>query len=142
MASLNEVKLIGDLTRDPELKKTNGGRDVCSFSIATNRSYTDKQGKKNDEPEYHNIVAWGKLAEICGKYLVKGKQVYIGGRIKTRSWETDSGEKKYRTEIIAEDMLMLGGARGGENKPREENSTHGEGDEEINDGVRMEDIPF
>lgn len=142
MASLNEVKLIGNLTRDPELKKTNGGQDVCSFSIATNRSYTDKQGKKNDEPEYHNIVAWGKLAEICGKYLVKGKQVYIGGRIKTRSWETDSGEKKYRTEIIAEDMLMLGGARGGENKPREENSTHGEGDEEINDGVRMEDIPF
>lgn len=142
MASLNEVKLIGNLTRDPELKKTNGGQDVCSFSIATNRSYTDTQGTKHDDPDYHNIVAWGKLAEICGKYLVKGKQVYIGGRIKTRSWETDSGEKKYRTEIIAEDMLMLGGARGGENKPREENSTHGEGDEEINDGVRMEDIPF
>jgi single-strand DNA-binding protein len=142
--SLNEAKLIGNLTRDPEVRQTNGGQTVCSFSMATNRSYTDKQGTKHDEPEYHNIVAWGKLAEICGKYLVKGKKVYVCGRIQTRSYEDKDGVKKYRTEIICEDMIMLSmnsdDRRTGSG--RDESDQGGGYDEPSTDEIKPEDIPF
>jgi single-strand DNA-binding protein len=108
--SLNKVQLIGNLTRDPELRYTPQGTPVCSFGIATSRSWAPGEGKeRQEEVEYHNIVAWSKLAEICGEYLTKGKKVYIEGRLKTSSWETPEGEKKYKTEIIAEDMMMLDG---------------------------------
>lgn len=105
--SLNKAMLIGNLTRDPELKKTTSGQSVCSFSIATNRVYTDASGQKKDQPDYHNIVAWGKLGEICGQYLVKGKKVYIDGRMQTRDWDGQDGVKRYRTEVVAENMIML-----------------------------------
>jgi single-strand DNA-binding protein len=110
--SLNKAMIIGNLTRDPELKKTTSGQSVCSFSIATNRVYTDASGQKKDQPDYHNIVAWGKLGEICGQYLVKGKKVYVDGRMQTRDWDGQDGVKRYRTEIVAENMIMLdrGGA--------------------------------
>ncbi|MCR4311685.1 MAG: single-stranded DNA-binding protein [Candidatus Uhrbacteria bacterium] len=106
-ASLNKAMLIGNLTRDPELRKTTSGQSVTSFSIATNRVYKDASGVKKESADYHNIVAWGRLAEICAQYLTKGKKVYIDGRIQTRDWEGQDGQKKYRTEIIAENMIML-----------------------------------
>lgn len=107
--------IIGNMTRDPEVKTTPSGQNVASFSVATNRVWTNAQGQKQEAVEYHNIVAWGKLAEICGQYLNKGKKVYIEGRIQTRDWEGQDGVKRYKTEIVAENMIMLdrGGSSGG-----------------------------
>jgi len=110
--SLNKAQLIGNLTRDPELRQTPNGTNVCSFTIATNFTWKDQMGNKQEKVEFHNIVAWGKLAEICGQYLSKGKKIYLEGRIQTRDWEADDGSKRYKTEIIAENMIML--SRGGE----------------------------
>lgn len=107
MNALNAAQIIGNLTRDPELKTTQNGQSVCTVGVATNRRWTDSAGEKHDEPEYHNIVTWGKLAEICSQYLHKGSKVYFSGRLKTRSWEDDAGTKHYRTEIVGEDMIIL-----------------------------------
>jgi single-strand DNA-binding protein len=106
--SLNKAQLIGHLGKDPELKYTQAGTAVCSFSIATNESWKDQEGNIQERTEWHNIVAWRKLAEICGEWLKKGKRVYIEGRMQTRSYEKD-GVKKYIMEIVAEDMIMLDG---------------------------------
>ena len=105
---LNKSMLIGRLGQDPEMKYLDSGAAVCSFSIATNDDYTGKDGGKVEQTDWHNIEAWGKLAEICGEYLTKGKQVYIEGQMKTRSWEKD-GVKQYRTSIKAINMQMFGG---------------------------------
>lgn len=105
--SLNRAQLIGNLTRDPELRQIPGGSTVASFGIATNFSWTDQGGQRQEKVEFHNIVAWRKLAEICGQYLKKGSKVYIEGRIQTRDWEGEDGVKRYRTEIVAENMIML-----------------------------------
>lgn len=105
--SLNRAQLIGNLTRDPEMRQTSGGRTVANFGIATNRRWTDASGQQQEKVEFHNIVVWGKLAEICAQYLRKGSKVYIDGRIETRDWEGDDGVKRYRTEIVAENMIML-----------------------------------
>lgn len=105
--SLNRAQLIGNLTRDPELRQIPGGSTVASFSIATNFSWTDSSGQKQDRAEYHNIVAWRKLADICGQYLKKGSKIFIEGRIQTRDWEGEDGVKRYRTEIVADNMIML-----------------------------------
>src|SRR3990167_305351 len=112
--SLNRAMLIGNLTRDPELRKTANGQSVASFSIATNRSFTTQTGERKEQADYHNIVAWGRLAEICAQYLVKGKKIYVDGRIQTRDWEGQDGQKRSKTEIIAENMVMLdrGGSGG------------------------------
>lgn len=110
--SLNRAQLIGNLTRDPEMKQIPGGQVVTTFSIATNFTWTDQAGQKQEKPEFHNIVAWRKLAEICGQYLKKGSKVFIEGRIQTRNWEAEDGSKKYRTEIIADSMIMLDGKKG------------------------------
>src|SRR3989338_7360702 len=104
--NLNKAMLIGNVTRQPEVRTTPGGQSVCSFGLATNRRYTDKEGVKQDQAEFHNIVAWGKLAEICGQYLVKGQEVYIEGRIQTRNWDAPDGAKRNRTEIVCENMQM------------------------------------
>ncbi|MEK7122452.1 MAG: single-stranded DNA-binding protein [Patescibacteria group bacterium] len=109
---LNKVMLIGRLTKDPEVRATPGGTSVSSFSVATNRAYTDNQGQKQEKVEFHNIVAWGKLADICGQYLTKGKQVYLEGRLQTRDWVGQDGIRRYSTEVIAENMIMLGGPTG------------------------------
>ncbi len=106
MRSVNKVILVGNLTRDPELKQTTGGQFIVTFGIATNREWVAGPEKKS-LAEYHNITAWGKLAEICGKYLKKGKLVYIEGYLKTRSWDSPEGVKIFRTEIVATDMIML-----------------------------------
>jgi len=113
MYSLNRAQLIGRLTRDPESRVTPNGASVCSIGIATNETWKDASGQKQERTEFHNVVAWGKLSEIVTQYLKKGALVFIEGRIQTRSWEDQSGVKKYRTEIIAQDLIMLGGKQGG-----------------------------
>lgn len=105
--SLNRVQLIGNLTRDPELRQIPGGQAVASFSIATNFVWTDQSGNKQEKAEFHNIVAWRKLAEICGQYLKKGSKIFVEGRLQTRDWEGEDGVKRYRTEIVADNMIML-----------------------------------
>ena len=118
MAGVNKAILIGNLGRDPEVRTTTSGQRVANFTLATSRSWTGQDGQRQEKTEWHSIVVWGKLAEICEKYLVKGKQVYIEGRIETRSWQDkESGATKYKTEIICEQMTMLGRAsdRGGDN---------------------------
>ena len=105
--NLNKAMIIGNLTRDPEVRNTPSGQTVASFSIATNRVWTDQQGQKQENVEYHNIVTWRRLAEICGQYLKKGSKVYIEGRLQTREWVGQDGVKRYRTEIVAENMIML-----------------------------------
>jgi len=104
--NLNRVILIGNLTRDPELKTIPSGQSVCNFSIATNRAWTDQSGVKQQATEFHNIVAWRRLAEICGQYLKKGSLIMIEGRLQTRSWQAQDGTNRYRTEIVAESMQM------------------------------------
>lgn len=108
MKSLNKVQLIGNLTADPEIKVTGNGVSIASFSVATNREWTDKSGNKVSEVEFSNIVVFAKLAEVCEKYLKKGSPVFIEGRLKTQTWDDkDSGKKMYRTEIIGENLIML-----------------------------------
>ncbi|MDF2379154.1 MAG: single-stranded DNA-binding protein [Candidatus Gracilibacteria bacterium] len=108
MYSLNKVQLIGNLTRDPEVKQIPSGQMVCTLGIATNRSWKDQSGNKQDATEFHNIVCWGKLAEIAGQYIKKGTKVYFEGRLQTRSWDDkETGKKQYKTEIVAENMIIL-----------------------------------
>lgn len=104
---LNRAQIIGRLTRDPEMRTTPQGANVCSFSIATNYVYKSQSGEKVEQVEYHNIVAWRKLAEIAGQYLKKGSRVFVEGRIQTRSWDGNDGQKKNRTEIVMDNMIML-----------------------------------
>lgn len=141
---LNRAQIIGRLTQDPEVRTTPNGATVASFSVATNFSWTNQSGEKQESVEYHNVVAWRKLAEIIGQYLKKGKRVYIEGRLQTRSWDDPSGIKKYRTEIIADNMIMLDGARGESSSPA---TTSARAEEEIptiqaDDDIKLEDIPF
>lgn len=154
--SLNKAFIIGRLTRDPEGRSTPSGQRVTSLSVATNRNFKDKDGNKQEQVEFHNIVVWGRLAEIASQYLIKGQEVMIEGRIQTRSWDGQDGAKKYRTEIIAE-SLQLGskpGGRSGENfvpaeKAENQNSpTEAEGpkdsvstNEDVEE-IKIEDIPF
>jgi len=105
--SLNKVQLIGNLTRDPELRYTPNGTAVCSFGLATNRSWKTDAGEKHDEAEFHNIVAWNKLAELCSQFLVKGRKVYLEGRLATRTWTGQDGAQRNRTEIVISDMILL-----------------------------------
>jgi len=119
--SLNRVQLIGNLTRDPELRYTPQGTAVVSFSIATNRSWTTDAGEKKDEADFHRIVAWNKLAELCSQFLTKGKKVYVEGRLQTRNWQGQDGAQRSTTEVIISDMILLdGGARAP--KPEEDSS--------------------
>jgi len=105
--NLNKAMVIGNVVRDPEMRTTPTGHNVTSYSIATNRVWNDTNGQKQERAEFHNIVAWRRLAEISNQYLKKGSKVYIEGRLQTRSWDDPNGVKKYRTEIIAENMIML-----------------------------------
>lgn len=112
--NLNKAMLIGNLTRDPEVRTTPTGKTVASFSVATNMVWTDQSGQKREKPEYHNIVAWGRLAEICGQYLKKGSKAYVEGRLQTRDWVGQQDNvKRYRTEIVLENMIMLDRAGAG-----------------------------
>lgn len=143
---LNKAMIYGNLTRDPEKRALPNGTQVCSFGVATNRTYNDKDGKKQEQTEYHNVVAFGRLAEIMGQYLQKGRPVYVEGRISTRSWDKD-GQKQYRTEIIV-DNFQFGASSAGGGAPSSSPADQDGGgkapavpeypEEEIN----PEDIPF
>jgi single-strand DNA-binding protein len=113
MYSLNRATVLGNCTRDPETRQTPSGQSVCSFGVATNRTWTDAAGAKQEAADFHNVVAWGKLAEICGQYLAKGRKVYVEGRMQTRSWEGQDGAKRSTTEIIAENVILLDRAGAG-----------------------------
>jgi single-strand DNA-binding protein len=125
MGSLNKVQLIGNLGKDPEVRAIPSGAKVANFSIATTESYTGKDGQKSDKTEWHNIVMWRGLAEVAEKYLRKGSQVYIEGKLSTRSWDDKDGQKRYTTEIIADNLVMLGKATGdrAESKPTKGGAT-------------------
>ena len=121
MKGINKVILVGNVGRDAELKYTPGGTAVAKFSIATNESWTSKTGEKQERTEWHRIVCWGKLAELAGEYLHKGRQVYIEGKLQTRQWDDREGNKRYTTEIVTREMTFLGGrgdsAGNGNNRP-------------------------
>ena len=144
--NLNKAMIIGNLTRDPESRSLPSGQNVCNFGVATNRVWKNAQtGEKQQAVEYHNIVAWGKLADTCSQYLKKGSKVYIEGRLQTRSWDDQNGVKKYRTEIVAENMIMLdkagtgpSGAAAPATEPANTDTDNKEGEDEI----KIEDIPF
>ncbi|KKR22028.1 MAG: Single-stranded DNA-binding protein [Parcubacteria group bacterium GW2011_GWE2_39_37] len=148
--NLNKAMIIGNLTRDPEVRNTPSGQSVASFSIATNQVWNDQSGQKQEKVEYHNIVVWRRLAEICGQYLHKGSKVYIEGRLQTRDWTGQDGIKRSRTEIIGENMIMLdkissresGGFNNEPPMPNEEpiiNINESNPDE---DEIKVENIPF
>ncbi|MEI6529349.1 MAG: single-stranded DNA-binding protein [Candidatus Falkowbacteria bacterium] len=148
--NLNKVMIIGNLTRDPEMRNTPSGQNVASFSVATNLVWTDQSGQQQKKTEFHNIIAWRKLADICSKYLHKGSKVFIEGRLQTTDWTGQDGVKRYRTEIVTENMIMLdtkgGSAMGdGMSAPRSNSSeaTIEIPDEAIDDEeIRVENIPF
>ena len=108
---LNKVMIIGIVGRDPEMRYTPSGRPVTSFSVATSRSWTSAEGERREETEWFNVVAWGNLAEICKSHLTKNQQVYVEGRLQTRGWEDETGKKHFRTELVANEMILLGDRR-------------------------------
>lgn len=108
---LNKVIIIGVLGRDPEMRYTPSGRPVTSFSVATSRTWVSAEGERREETEWFNVVAWGNLAEICKAHLTKNQQVYVEGRLQTRGWEDDTGKKHFRTELVANEMILLGDRR-------------------------------
>ncbi len=112
MSGVNKVILVGRLGTDPEVKTVSGGNTVARLSVATSENWTDRDGQRQERTEWHRVVVWGKLAELCGKYLSKGRQVYLEGRLQTRSWEDQQGQKKYTTEIVASTIQFLGGTQG------------------------------
>lgn len=115
--NLNKAFIIGNLTRDPETRSLPSGQTVVTFGVATNRRWTDPQGQRQEQTEFHNIVAFGKLAELCGQYLAKGRSTMIEGRLQTRSWQAQDGTKRNRTEIVA-DNIQFGPRTGGFSSPR------------------------
>jgi single-strand DNA-binding protein len=114
VSMVNKVILVGNLGRDPERRSTPSGQQVATFSVATSRRWRDRDGNRQEQTEWHNVVVWGRQAEVAGEYLKKGRQIYIEGRLQTRSWDDkQTGEKKYRTEVICDNFQMLG-QRGGD----------------------------
>jgi single-strand DNA-binding protein len=110
MAGVNKVIIVGRLGADPDVKAVGQGSTVTKLSVATSENWVDKEGQKQERTEWHRVVVWGKLAEICGKHLSKGRQVYVEGRLQTRSWEDQQGQKKYSTEVVANTVQFLGSA--------------------------------
>ncbi|MCL5432685.1 MAG: single-stranded DNA-binding protein [Patescibacteria group bacterium] len=157
--SLNRVQLIGNLTRDPELRYTPSGTAVCTFGLATNRSWTTESGEKKEDAEFHRIVAWNKLAELCSQFLTKGRKVFVEGRLSTRNWTGQDGSQRTTTEIVISDMILLDNkgtrkeeviedvqeeTKEEEKKGKSKSSSKTEKEEEISEDeeVSPEDIPF
>lgn len=150
---LNRATILGRLTRDPELRNTTTGKSVASVTVATGRVWTDGSGTKQEKTEFHNCVLWGKLADIAGQYLSKGRRVYAEGRIETRDWTGQDGVKRYRTELVIDNLIMLDGPRGegGANKAAPAAAPAASSDAPFPGGadagasseeIRVEDIPF
>lgn len=161
MASLNKVQLIGNLTADPEIKETPSGQKVANFSIATDRTWKDSNGMKQEQVEFHRIVAWSFLAELAEKYMQKGKKIYLEGRLQTRNWDDPSWQKRYATEVVAENIILLSSPAGNQWNsdysapftPSVQNSTMNEPSEvspqktrkwtpKAEEDITIEDIPF
>ncbi len=155
--NLNKAMIIGNLTRDPEIRNTPNGQSVASFSVATNFVWKDQSGQKQERAEFHNIVAWRRLAEICGQYLHKGSKIYIEGRMQTKDWTGQDGVKRYKTEIVAENMIMLdragAGGGGGNNAGAQPSAPSNEPVIDVSeqapednggadDDIKIENIPF
>lgn len=154
--SFNQVILIGNLARDPELRNTTSGQNVASFAVATNRVWTNQQGETQEQADFHNIVAWGKLAELSDQYLSKGRKVMIVGRLQTRSWDGEDGKKNYKTEVVANEVNFLDrpGDEGGDagtaepsGSPKATKSKESKGKDEVSiadsdDDVDLSEIPF
>ena len=141
MPSLNKVMIIGNVGNEPEMRFTPSGKPVTSFSVATNRVYSSADGERKEETEWFNIVVWNKLAELCNKFLGKGRLVYVEGRLRTRSWEWQDGQKHYRTELIAEQVTFLdksGQPLDNAAQPTAESGQPGE----RSDAIEPDDIPF
>jgi len=138
MASLNRVLLIGNLGADPELSYTPSGTAKVSMRLATHEVWTNKSGEKGERTEWHRVIAWGRLAEICGEYLAKGRQIFVEGRLQTRSWEDRDGNKRWTTEVVATGMQMLGSPR----EASSETSTSVPGLEMPDVPEPDDDIPF
>lgn len=140
---LNRATIIGRVTRDPEMRTTPSGQTVTTLSVATNRAWTDNAGVKQERSEFHNCVLWGKLAEIASQYVTKGRRVYVEGRFETRDWTGQDGVKRYRTEIVAENMIMLDGPKGaGTPGTSPVNSSTSQPPEMVEEEIKVEDIPF
>lgn len=144
---INKALLFGNLTRDPELRALPSGMNVCNFSIATNRVYRDREGKKQEQTDFHNVVVFGRQADTVAQYLKKGSSVFVEGRMQTRSWDDKtSGEKKYRTEVVADRVQFgprPGGTGGGKRaEPEEVAPGNGAGIEYPKDDINPDDIPF
>ena len=137
MANLNKVQIIGRLGQDPETKTLDSGATVCNFSVAVNETWKDKQGEKQERTEWCRVQTWNKLAELCAKYLSKGREAYVEGKLRTRSWETQSGEKRYATEIVASEVQFLGS---GDN--RSQQSSQGGGGGPAYEPEQEDEIPF
>lgn len=148
--SVNKVILLGRLGQDPELKYTPGGAAVCNFSLATTEAWTDKQGQKQEKTEWHRIVVWGKLAELCNQYLAKGRQAFVEGRLQTRSWDDKEGQKRYTTEIMASTVQFIGGATANNNNNVDKSFNQAPAAENMNQEYQIsndthfaaDDIPF
>jgi len=147
--NLNKAMIIGNLTRDPDIKNTASGQPVASFGVATNLVWTDQSGQQQKKVEFHNIIAWRRLADICAKYLHRGSKVYIEGRLQTTDWTGQDGVKRYRTEIVAENLIMLDSKPGFSGTPN--TPTNSSPREEIieipeeaidDEEIRVENIPF
>ena len=160
--NFNKAIIVGNIIKDPEVRTTPNGQNVASIGVATNRVWNTNSGEKQEKTEFHNIVAWGKLAEICGQYLTKGQLVLFEGRIETRSWDGQDGVKRYKTEIVAENMQMGPRVRPQENGggsyqspvrkedknvsqvevPKEQNSGQAKNSNSGEEEIKIEDIPF
>jgi single-strand DNA-binding protein len=146
LKSVNKVILVGNVGKDPEVRYSQSGTPVANFSLATNERFKDRSGEWQDRTEWHNIVAWQRLAEIVGEYVAKGSKVYVEGKLQTASWEDrQSGERKYRTEIVARDLLLLGPRRSdaGDHQPLTHNENNEGQPSDAGSGEIVEqDIPF
>ena len=145
---LNRATILGRLTRDPEVRSTPSGQAVATVGLATNRVWTDQSGVRQERADFHNCVLWGRLAEIAGQYLSKGRRLYIEGRLETRDWTGQDGVKRYRTEIVVDNMIMLDGPRGtasplggGSDVPPPPSNV-GSSRDVIEEEIKVEDIPF
>lgn len=144
MAGVNKVILVGNLGKDPEVRHLENGTAVANFSMATTESYKDKNGQRQDITEWHNIVLWRGLAEVAEKYLRKGNQVYIEGKLKTRSWQDKDGNTRYTTEIVGDNMTMLGSKsdnRSDSSQPNQENKSESP-DPQLEEKDESDDLPF
>ena len=144
---LNRATILGRLTRDPEVRNTPSGQSVSTIGVATNRVWTDNSGVRQERVEFHDVVLWGKLAEIAGQYLSKGRRVYIEGRLQTRDWVGKDGVKRYKTEIVATNLIMLDGPRGSHSATQADYGAPPPSDPPMDvpagdDEIRVEDIPF